>query len=212
MISALSQWRATHPGSNSFESEIRRGLVFLLRGRDSTGSWSSTQSTLRAMRAFADASAALGSFGGRGGTIEIRANGRIVKTIQLPHDTKATDPILVDLSPFLSSGENRISLSPSAEAQSLLIRLTSSHWIRWPQTTARRSPELRFEVQFDRLESRAGEPVRCSVKAQRVGFRGYGMMLAEIGSPRRGSRSLIPGTIDRFKLGRGVGSLRNPSG
>ena len=51
------------------------------------------------------------------------------------------------------------------------------------QAEARRSSELRFSVEFDRLEARAGEPIRCAVKAERVGFRGYGMMLAEIGLP-----------------------------
>ena len=63
------------------------------------------------------------------------------------------------------------------------MRFSSSYWLPWERTNARSSPELRLAVQFDRLEARAGEPVRCSVKAERVGFRGYGMMLAEIGLP-----------------------------
>lgn len=38
-----------------------------------------------------------------------------------------------------------------------------------------------------------GELIRCSVKAERVGFRGYGMMLAEVG--------LAPGMeVDRASL------------
>ena len=102
----------------------------------------------------------------------------------MPNNPRATDPILVDMSTFLAPGDNQLELLPSAGTQSLLMmRFASTHWLPWAQTQVRSSPELRLGVQFDRLESNAGEPVRCSVKAERVGFRGYGMMLAEIGLP-----------------------------
>jgi MG2 domain/A-macroglobulin TED domain/Alpha-2-macroglobulin family/Carboxypeptidase regulatory-like domain/A-macroglobulin receptor binding domain/Alpha-2-macroglobulin bait region domain len=183
-VSALSAWRARHPASSELDAVVRHGLVFLLRGRDQWGCWYSTQSTVRAMRAMADASAVLGSVSGSGGNIEVRANGRLVKLVSVPNNPRATDPILVDLSAFLAAGDNQIELQPSAGARGLLtMRFASTHWLPWAQTQARSSPELRLAVQFDRLESNAGEPVRCSVKAERVGFRGYGMMLAEIGLP-----------------------------
>jgi hypothetical protein len=127
----------------------------------------------------------LGVNNGRGGTIEIRSNGRAVRTVAVPSDPKATDPLLVDLSAVLAVGGNEISLVPrgSAAIGTALLRLTSSHWIPWHQTKTRNSPELRFEVSFDRMDIPAGEPVRCTVTARRVGFRGYGMLLAEIGLP-----------------------------
>jgi hypothetical protein len=66
---------------------------------------------------------------------------------------------------------------------------------------------LRFAVEFDRLQAQAGEPVRCSVKAERVGFRGYGMMLAEIGLPpgaevdRASLEALVDdGSVDRYDV------------
>jgi hypothetical protein len=42
---------------------------------------------------------------------------------------------------------------------------------------------LRYSVQFDRLTASPGDSFRCTVHAERVGFRGYGMMLAEVGLP-----------------------------
>lgn len=42
---------------------------------------------------------------------------------------------------------------------------------------------LRLKVRFDRTEAALQEPVLCRVEAERIGFRGYGMMLAEIGLP-----------------------------
>jgi len=38
-------------------------------------------------------------------------------------------------------------------------------------------------VSFDKTAVQTGDAVSCTVEAERVGFRGYGMMLAEIGLP-----------------------------
>lgn len=207
VVSALSAWRSKHPASTEIDPQLRRGLVFLLRGRDRMGSWLSTQSTLRAMRAIVDSSAVLGNFGGGGGSIEVRSNGRLVKVMNTPKDPAATDPILLDMSAFLSAGENQISLNASKGTQSSLIRFASTHWLPWEQTQARSSPELRLAVEFDQLDVGAGVPVRCSVKAERVGFHGYGMMLAEIGLPpgaevdRASLESVTDnGEIDRYEI------------
>ena len=45
------------------------------------------------------------------------------------------------------------------------------------------SDALRLTVQFDKLSANIGEIVQCNVDAERIGFRGYGMLLAEIGLP-----------------------------
>jgi len=45
------------------------------------------------------------------------------------------------------------------------------------------SDALRLVVRFDKTAARAGDEVRCSVDAERIGSRGWGMMIAEIGLP-----------------------------
>ena len=183
-VSALAAWRTQHAEATQLDPIIRRGLVFLLRGRDSFGSWYSTQATLRVMRAFADSAAALGNFGGKGGSVDVRVNGRSVKTIPFPDDPRSLDPILLDASAYLSAGvDNRVEFVPSGGAQAALVRITATHWLPWAKTQPLASPELRLSVKFDRQDGGAGEQIRCSVEAERVGFRGYGMMLAEIGLP-----------------------------
>jgi hypothetical protein len=42
---------------------------------------------------------------------------------------------------------------------------------------------LLLKVHFDRTDLDLKDPVTCSVQAERIGFKGYGMMLAEIGLP-----------------------------
>lgn len=183
VVSALSKWRKSHPQMPGLDATIRRGLLFLLRHRDPLGGWYSTQPTVRAMRAVADASDVLGPISTAGGSIGIRINGRLVHTVKLPPEPKSTDPILVDMSSFLSNGDNQVELAPLNGSGNALLLMTTTHWIPWTKTKPRSSPELRLSVGFDKLEARAGAPIRCTVKAERVGFRGYGMMLAEIGLP-----------------------------
>ncbi|MGC4055371.1 MAG: alpha-2-macroglobulin family protein [Paludibaculum sp.] len=183
VISALSAWRSSHPQSPNIDNTIRRGLLFLLRHRDSLGSWYSTQSTVRVMRALSDAFEVLGPLARPGGSIGIQVDGRIVHTVTMPADLNFTDPILVDMSPFLRAGQNQVELVPVGGSGSGLLRMTTTHWMPWTRTKARTSPELRLGVAYDRLEARVGQSIRCTVKAERVGFRGYGMMLAEIGLP-----------------------------
>jgi len=48
---------------------------------------------------------------------------------------------------------------------------------------AKISDALRLTVHFDKQSANVGENVQCSVDAERIGFRGYGMLLAEIGLP-----------------------------
>ena len=45
------------------------------------------------------------------------------------------------------------------------------------------NPDLRLQVKFEKIEAKINDEITCRVEAARVGFRGYGMMLAEIGIP-----------------------------
>ena len=60
-------------------------------------------------------------------------------------------------------------------------------------TNLRASDLLRLKVNFDKSNAKIGETDACRVDVERVGFRGYGMMVAEIGLP--------PGAdVDRLSL------------
>jgi hypothetical protein len=131
------------------------------------------------MEAIADAAGSLGNFGGAGGSAEVRVNGHLVKSRAFRDDPRASNPILLDVSAFLTPGENHIEVIPAAAVGSAIVRLVESHWTPWTQSRVRSSAELRFSVKFGRTDARA------SVRAERVGFRGYGMLLAEVGLPPR---------------------------
>lgn len=193
VISALAAWRAGHPQTPGLDAALRNGLQFLLRHRDSDGSWSSTQSTVRAMRAVVDAAQALGSLLSPGGALDVRINGHVVRRVSLPAEVRSSEPVSVDLAPFLQSGGNRVEVTPTAGTGNALVRMTTAHWLPWPAAQRRSATGLRFAVSFGTPAARIGAAVRCSVQAERVGFVGYGMMIAQVGLP--------PGTeLDRQSL------------
>ncbi|MBM3758843.1 MAG: hypothetical protein FJW36_01220 [Acidobacteria bacterium] len=178
VVRALSAWNRLHPDQAA--TELKAGLIFLLRNRDQSGGWGTTHATALTMQAIAVASPVLGDMKSRGRQLEIRAAGRLVQTLRLPSDPKTMEPLLVDLSASLNPGKNSISVSGTTAA---LVYLSESYWLPWAEAPPSTHPELQFKVSFDRLDPAVGEPVRCSVRAERVGFKGYGMLIAEIGLP-----------------------------
>ena len=66
-----------------------------------------------------------------------------------------------------------------------------------PNRAEKREDALRLAVEYDRLDAAVGQPVTCTVTTERIGHRGYGMLVAEIGLP--------PGNdVDRSSLDRAV--------
>ena len=79
----------------------------------------------------------------------------------------------------------------AGKSRALNALLVVSYHLPWQDSLATRaenfkpgdSRALKLAVRYDSLQPGQGEPVRCHVEAERLGFQGYGMMLAEIGLP-----------------------------
>ena len=188
---------------------VERGLLFILRNKDRYGVWYSTQATVNVHDALAGlVSAGDGAEGG--GAAEIFVNERRAGAPNLPPANQLTGPLLFDLSPFVSPGANRVEVrraSGSARAQAQVV---TTFYVPWSKQGAgvEAAPAaggeglkggdastLRLKVSYDRASAGINQEVTCSVTAERVGHRGYGMMLAEVGLP--------PGAdVDRASLER----------
>lgn len=169
---------------------VNRALLFLLRNKDRYGVWFSTQATIQTLSAILRAFQVLGDgqVGNTGGPSEVVLNGRKVASVVFPATRELTGPLAVDLSEHLGTGVNTVEVLRPEGAPSASAQLRIAYYIPWPgdvEQAARevRTDALRLAVQYDRTESAAGDQIRCTVDAERVGFRGYGMLLAEIGLP-----------------------------
>jgi len=178
---------------------IEGGMLFLIRHKDHHGVWWSTHATINVLEAIIEASRS-NVVEDPGGPVEILVNDRVVGTVVLPSSKELTGPVFRDVSSFVGPGVNRVTLRRGRAGGQAQVQFAANYYVPWdkPANTSALQP-LRLQVSYDKTALRAGESVTCRVQAERVGFRGYGMLLAEIGLP--------PGVeVDRQSLEKAVES------
>ena len=104
-------------------------------------------------------------------------------------DIRQLTPQRADLTQFLSPGKHTIEVRGGSSTHASAY-VNASYYLPWTDSAVTSSSvrsgdaeSLRYSVQFDRPTASPGDSIRCTVHAERVGFRGYGMMLAEVGLP-----------------------------
>ena len=69
-----------------------------------------------------------------------------------------------------------------------MAQTVAGHYIEWKDSesvsrTVNQSRALKLDYKCDRMNAAIMQDITCSVATERVGFTGYGMLLAEIGTP-----------------------------
>ena len=98
---------------------------------------------------------------------------------------------MIDFGKELNGGTNRVAIQRAGDNSAMQTNVITSYYIPWPQAEATQTENfksgdtraLKLKVDFDRHEAKVGEALSCRVEAERIGFAGYGMMIAEIGLP-----------------------------
>jgi len=170
---------------SAFEDDqklINRGFVFLLKQKDRYGVWYSTQATINVLDAMMALLSTNKATGERESVAEVVVNGRTVQTVTIPPSRELTSPIEVNLSKFLSAGKNRVEIKRPSGGPFASVQAVSNYYVPWSSAVEPKG-DLRLLARFDKTQSNTTDEITCHVQAERVGFRGYGMMLAEIGLP-----------------------------
>ena len=121
----------------------------------------------------------------------LKVNGKEVRTLALPPANEASGPITVKIAEGLNKGENTIEVTGAGKTRAMNATAFTSYYLPWEDSTATaeentasgESRALQLRVKYGKQEAKEGEAVRCKVGAERIGFKGYGMMLAEVGLP-----------------------------
>jgi CD109 antigen len=190
-VQALFTLRQKNQDDAGVSRDADRGLIFLLHSKDRYGIWYSTQATVNVLRAIIGALPTVNADPHAADTAEILVNGQHLSSVRIPVGGEVSGPLLTNISSALHPGMNHIEIVRQHEGELLQAQVAATHYIRWADSQAAtktafkvgESRALRLGLKFDTTETRIGEPVRCTVEAERVGFAGYGMMLAEIGLP-----------------------------
>jgi hypothetical protein len=180
---------------------IRQGLLFLLRNQDKDGMWYSGQTTVHVLKALLQMIAMQGQ--GPGTKLTVQVNGANAATVDLPEGQSVAAPLEVDVTKFVRPGENQVKLATSGEGM-MSVQFVADSYVAWPDDSfavskpvPNASSTLKFTVAYSTTTATTDKKVECRVKGERIGYRGYGMMLAEVGLP--------PGAdVDRESLERGL--------
>ncbi|HXX18859.1 MAG TPA: MG2 domain-containing protein [Candidatus Acidoferrum sp.] len=189
VLEALERGTALQPAAND-RALMDRAMLFLLRNQDRYGIWYSTQATINVLRAMA-ASLSGSVNTARDSQATILVDGKPAATIRIPGGGEMSSPVTADLSKALGPGEHKIEINRAAGAPEASVQLAETYYVPWAAGAHAESvhkeknsdESLRLAVSYDRTSAKVGEKIDCTVKAERVDFRGYGMMLAEIGLP-----------------------------
>ncbi len=166
---------------------ISKGTQFLLKNKDRYGVWHSTQTTINVLDAFL---AAIGDgaadTAAENRAAEVFVNGRKFKDVTLPPENAPAFPINLDLP--LSANANRIELKIVGNKSATMAQIVGTHYVGWQNYEANGRNEnqtraLRLDYKCDQQFAKPTEEITCNVEAERIGFKGYRMLLAEIGLP-----------------------------
>jgi hypothetical protein len=179
--------------SSNPQSELRipqlidRSLLYLLRQKDRYGVWQSTQATINVLGALV-AVLTRQDAGGRtafakgGQAAEVIVNGRPVTTVTLPPG-RLNNPLTIDISRFISPGDNQILIRRGGAFQLASAQVVSTFYVPWSTVHGAQASAntMRLAVSFSKSQASINEELTCRVEAKGQNY--GGMLLAEIGLP-----------------------------
>jgi len=139
---------------------IRRGLTYLVRAKDTFGTWETTQATVLALKAFV-LSLEQGSERPVEGTVRVTLNGGATREVVLtPEAAGVVHTVYFDDVP---TGRNTVTLEVSGEeTRGLLYQVTAVYYVPWKEAPAKGPIDIR--VTYDRTELVVNETVTARVE------------------------------------------------
>lgn len=162
---------------------VSNAMLFLLKNKDRFGVWYSTQTTINVLDAFLAAISKSESV--RPQVLNVTINGKQLEPTIIASDR--VEPVILDLTPSLNAETNSVGIRFQDDSP-VMAAIVSTHYVDWKDSqnanrNVNQSRALRLDYKCNKLVALIMEDLTCSVSAERVGFQGYGMLLAEIGTP-----------------------------
>ncbi len=191
---------------DSKSPEMRRlidgGLLWLLQQKDRYGVWYSGQATASVLSAILNLIATSGAVA-TDAQVTVLVND---EAVELDRSALQSDaPLMLDVSKLMKPGDNSIKIKSTGLIPAASIQAVAEYYIPWTGQLAREATKpgesegLRLAATFDKTEAKAGDLITCTIEAERIGSRGWGMMIAEVGLPPGADvdRSILEEAINR---------------
>lgn len=178
----------------------RAALAWLVAQRDANGTWGSTQATVLALKALVAGTSS--STGGKGRSIEVKVEDRVVQRLDIP---AAEDEVTkqLDLTPFVKPGETRLEVR-DATGSGAGYQVALRYHV--PEAVADAGP-LAIDVAYDRETVTVGDMLQVRARVTNTTPRPAPMVMVELPAPAgfaveaEDFRSLeAAGRIARFEM------------
>ena len=190
VLDALATAKQQGNMEQALDRALNLGTNFLLINKDRYNVWYSAQATVDVLQSLVRQLAPDSSSNDPANSRPlVQMDGQPGPEFPVSHDARQLTPRRVNLTPYLSPGPHHVEIRDDSSAH-VSANLNASDYLPWNDPTVTKSlvpagdsESIRYSVQFDRTAASIGDKILCTVHAERVGIRGYGMMLAEIGLP-----------------------------
>ncbi|MFH0965396.1 MAG: MG2 domain-containing protein [Planctomycetota bacterium] len=158
---------------------VSKAITYLVKQKDSFGTWQSTQATIVALKAMLMAQRE-GSQKADA-TIKVVMNGQAAGTIRVtPENSDVLQ--LLDLTSFLKADDNLCRIEFEGEG-SLFYQVSGRYWMPRPALVAHREEPLSIDVAYDRTELSANDTVSATISVENRTDRGMKMVIVDVGIP-----------------------------
>ncbi len=174
----------TNEGADSARKVlVSKATSFLLKNKDRYGVWYSTQATINVLDAFV--TSINDSENHETQNLEVFLNGESISKLDVTPDMIA--PFTLDITSHIDAAVNSVEIKASDDS-TIMTQAVSAYYIDWKEAdvthfNVNQSRAIRLDYKCDKMNAAILQDVICSVEAERLGFQGYGMLLAEIGIP-----------------------------
>jgi len=156
-------------------------LSFIVKSKDSWGTWGSTQATIWSLKALMQA-ASTGDVRDVKATVSVSLNGRSPQSFQFTPEN--ADVVRVVTFDDVTPGRNHVTIDVSGQG-SLMYQVTAIYYLPWSVTPPEPEPTglLSVDVDYDRTSIEVDDRVTVNVRARLTRAGTAKMVLLDLGIP-----------------------------
>jgi hypothetical protein len=165
--------------SGQFTNDVNKAMIYLVKSKDSAGTWGSTQATILALKALVRGAEGAKQQGTAGFTITV--NGKEAGKGEVTE--KNADVLqLFDLKEHLQLGRNEVTIEVNGETN-LMYQVVGRHFEPWKKEEIAKKPLLNVAVEYDRTNLSTADLLRAKATLKYNGEVPTYMVIVDLGIP-----------------------------
>jgi hypothetical protein len=164
--------------SGQFTNSVNQALVYLVKSKDASGTWGSTQATILSLKALVAGASGAKQKGNAHFTVQV--NGKEVTKGEVT-EQNADVLQLFDVKEFTKVGRNEVTITVDGETN-LMYQVVSRHFEPWKKE-APEQPVLTVNVEYDRTKLSTADLLKAKATLKYTGKEPTYMVIVDLGIP-----------------------------